>query len=66
MNVDNLFCFIKSCWNFQNQIASYNAIDIFENLTMNRGCTDLGWEFLELQYKGYWLLSHFLITLVKP
>jgi hypothetical protein len=37
MNVNNLFCFILSCQNFSNQIASYNAIDIFENLTMNRG-----------------------------
>jgi hypothetical protein len=32
-----LFDFILSCWNFPNQIASYNVIDIFENLTMNRG-----------------------------
>jgi hypothetical protein len=37
MNINIYFCFIKSCWNFQNQIISYNAIDIFLNLTMNRG-----------------------------
>ncbi len=37
MNVNNLFCFILSCWDFSNQIASYNAIDIIENLSMNRG-----------------------------
>jgi len=37
MKVDNLFCFILLCWNFPNQITSYNAIDIFENLTMTRG-----------------------------
>jgi hypothetical protein len=37
MKVDNLFCFILLHWNFPNQITSYNAIDIFENLTMNRG-----------------------------
>jgi hypothetical protein len=37
MKVDNLFCFILSCWNFPNQITSYNAIGIFENLRMNRG-----------------------------
>jgi len=37
MKVDSLFCFILLCWNFPNQITSYNAIDIFENLTMNRG-----------------------------
>jgi hypothetical protein len=36
MKVDNLFYLILSCWNFLNQITSYNAIDIFENLTMNR------------------------------
>jgi hypothetical protein len=29
MKVDNLFRFILSCWNFLNQITSYNAIDIF-------------------------------------
>jgi len=37
MKVDNFFCFILSCWNFPNQITSYNAIDIFENLIMNKG-----------------------------
>jgi hypothetical protein len=37
MKVDSFFCFILSFWNFPNQITSYNAIDIFENLTMNRG-----------------------------
>jgi len=37
MKVDNFFCFILSRWNFLNQIISYNAIDTFENLTMNRG-----------------------------
>jgi hypothetical protein len=41
MKVDNLFYFILSCLNFPNQITSYNAIDIFENLTMNRGA--LNW-----------------------
>ncbi len=33
----NSFVFIQLCWNFPNQTTSYNAIDIFENLTMNRG-----------------------------
>jgi hypothetical protein len=37
MKIDNFVYFILSCWNFPNQIASYNAIDIFENVTMNRG-----------------------------
>jgi hypothetical protein len=37
MKVNNLFCFILSCWNLPIQIISYIAIDIFENLTMNRG-----------------------------
>jgi hypothetical protein len=37
MNVDNLFCFVLSCWDFWNQIAWFNEIDIFENLIMNRG-----------------------------
>jgi hypothetical protein len=37
MKVDNLFCFILSFWNFPNQITSYNVIDVFENLTTNKG-----------------------------
>jgi hypothetical protein len=37
MNVDILFCFVPSCWDFPNQIASCNVIDMFENLTMNKG-----------------------------
>jgi hypothetical protein len=37
MKVDSLFCFILLCSNFPNQITLYNAIDIFENLTMNKG-----------------------------
>jgi hypothetical protein len=53
MNVNNFFCFILSCWDFSNQIASYNAIDIFENLTT-------GWNFLELQCKDYWYWTIFL------
>jgi hypothetical protein len=37
MKVDSLFCFVLSCGDFPNKITSCNAIDIFENLTMNRG-----------------------------
>jgi hypothetical protein len=37
MKVDNLLCFILFCQNFSNQITSYNAINISENLRMNRG-----------------------------
>jgi hypothetical protein len=41
-------------------MLKYNAIDIFENLTMNKGWIDLGWNVLELQCKADWLLNHFL------
>jgi len=58
MNVNNFFCFILSCWNFLNQIASYNAIDIFENLTMNRGA--LTWVEIFWSYNAkvidYWTI----------
>jgi hypothetical protein len=37
MNNRIFFCFILLCSNFLNQITSYNAIDIFENLAMNKG-----------------------------
>jgi hypothetical protein len=37
MKVGSLFCSILSCQNFPNEITSCNAIDIFENLTLNRG-----------------------------
>jgi hypothetical protein len=32
-----IYIYLLLCWNFPNQIASYNAIDIFENLTMSTG-----------------------------
>jgi hypothetical protein len=65
MKVDNLFCFILSCWNFPNQITSYNAIDIFENVTMNRGA--LTWIEMFWSYNAkvidYWTI--FLININK-
>jgi hypothetical protein len=65
MEVDNLFCFVLSCWNFPNQIASCNAIDIFENLAMNRG--ELTWveNFWSYDAKAidYWTI--FLVKINK-
>jgi hypothetical protein len=37
MKVDNLLFFNSIMLKFTKPITSYNAIDIFENLTMNRG-----------------------------
>jgi len=50
MKVDNLFFLILSCWNFPNQITSYNTIGIFENLKMNRGA--LTWVEIFLSYNA--------------
>jgi hypothetical protein len=65
MNVNILFCFILSCWNFSTQIASYNAIDIFENLTMNKGA--LTWAEKVWSYNAkvidYWTI--FLVNINK-
>jgi hypothetical protein len=60
-----LFCFILSCWNFPNQIISYNAIDIFENLTMNRGALTSVESFWSYNAKviAYWTI--FLIKINK-
>jgi len=58
MKVDNLFFLILSCWNFPNQITSYNTIGIFENLKMNRGA--LTWVEIFLSYNAkvidYWTI----------
>jgi hypothetical protein len=58
MKVDNFFCFILSCWNFLNQITSYNVIDIFENLTMNSDA--LNWVEMFWSYNAkvidYWTI----------
>jgi hypothetical protein len=65
MKVDSLFCFILSYWNFPNQITSYNAIDIFKNLTMNKGT--LTWVEFFWSYNAkvidYWNI--FLIIINK-
>jgi hypothetical protein len=65
MKVDSFFCFILSCWNFPNQITSYNVIDIFENLTMNKGA--LTWVEKNWSYNAkvidYWTI--FLININK-
>jgi hypothetical protein len=65
MKVDSLFCFILSCWNFPNQITSYNAIDIFENLIMNRGAStwvEMFWSY-NAKVIDYWTI--FLINIIK-
>jgi hypothetical protein len=65
MKVDKFLFFILSCWNFLNQITSYNAIDIFENLTMNKGA--LIWVEMFWNYNAkdidYWTI--FLIKINK-
>ncbi len=60
-----MFCFILSCWNFPNQITSYNAIDIFKNLTMNRGAQIWVEKFWSYNAKAidYWTI--FLIKINK-
>jgi len=62
MMVDNLFCFILSCWNYSNQIVSYNAIDIFENLTMDRGASTWIEEFWSYNAK---VIDHWIIFLIN-
>jgi hypothetical protein len=63
IKVDSLFCSIISCWNFPNQIISYNAIDIFENLTMNGGALTWVESFWNYNAKviDYWTI--FLINI---
>ncbi len=65
MKIDNLFCFILSCWNFPKKITSYNAIDIFGNLAMNKGA--LTWVEIFWSYNAkvidYW--TNFLININK-
>jgi hypothetical protein len=65
MKVDSLFCFFLLCRNFPNQIISYNVIDIFENLTMNRSA--LTWVEFFWSYNAkvidYWTI--FLININK-
>jgi hypothetical protein len=58
MKVDNLFCFNLSSWNFPNQITLYNAIDIFENLTMNKGALSWVEDFSSYNAKviDYWTI----------
>jgi hypothetical protein len=59
MKVDSLFCFILFvCWDLPNQIVSYNAIDIFKNLTMNRGAQTWVKFFWSYNAKGidYWTI----------
>ncbi len=65
MNVDSLFRFILSWWNFPNQITWYNVIDIFENLTMNRGALTWVESFWSYNAKviDYWTI--FLINMNK-
>jgi len=66
MKVDNnfvFFYFVLSCWNFRNQIASCNVIDIFENLTMSRGT--LTWVEFFGNYNAKVLLNHFLVNINK-
>ncbi len=65
MKVDNLFCFILSCWNFLNQITSYNAIVIFENLTMNRGALTWVEMFWNYNAKVIYYSTIFLIKINK-
>ncbi len=65
MKVDYFILFILSCWNFLNQITSYNVIDIFENLTMNKGA--LTWVEMFWSYNAkvidYW--TTFFINIDK-
>jgi hypothetical protein len=65
MKVDKFLFFILSCWNFLNQITSYNAIDIFENLTMNKGAliwVEMFWNY-NVKDIDYWTI--FLIKINK-
>jgi hypothetical protein len=64
MKLDSLFCSILSCWNFPNQITSYNAIDIFENLTKNRGALTLVEIFWSYNAKviAYWTILKIIIN----
>ncbi len=65
MKVDSLFCFVLSCWNFPSQIASCNAIDIFENLTLSRGALTWVGNFWSYNAKviDYWTI--FLVNIYK-
>jgi hypothetical protein len=65
MKVDNLFCFVLSCWNFQSQTISCNAIDIFENLTLSRGALTWVENFWSHNAKviDYWTI--FLVNIYK-
>ncbi len=65
MKVNNIFCFILSCWNFLNQITLYNAIDIFENLTMNKGALTWVEMFWSYNAKDIDYLTIFLININK-
>jgi hypothetical protein len=65
MKVDKCSCFILPCWNFPNQIVSYNTIGIFENLAMNMGaCTwvESFWNY-NAKVIDYWTI--FLINMNK-
>jgi hypothetical protein len=58
MKVDNLFCFVLSFWIFPEQIASCNAIDIFENLTLSRGAltwVESFWSY-DVKVIDYWII----------
>jgi hypothetical protein len=65
MKVDNLFCFVLSCWDSLNQIASCNVINIFENLIMSWGALTWVENFQSYDAKviDYW--THFLVNINK-
>jgi hypothetical protein len=65
MKIDSFFCFILLCWNFPNQITSYNVIDIFENLTMHTDA--LTWVEIFWSYNANVIdyLTIFLINIDK-
>jgi len=65
MKVDSLFCFVLSCWNFPSQIASCNATDIFENLTLSKGALTWVENFWSYNAKviDYWTI--FLVNIYK-
>jgi hypothetical protein len=58
MKVDKKICFVLSCWNFPNQIASCNVIDIFETLIMSRGAltwVEIFWNY-DAKVIDYWII----------